>query len=853
MPGTVPKQRTETFTAATGAGGKAGGAGGPNAPSRKRLDELRKLRASYRARGLEFEQKYTGEEGWSDEEEDDAKKSRYVNAFAARNAETVAVISTDAQVAEKYKAEHKNEVKPIMRETQNTYVEVKFTGDKVSQAKALERFCVPCKPDTPEEPSGHGGPPMPYFPNHIRMTLGTYVLHAFWAAFVNHGGDVAILMLMRMDVPPMVEEVNEKLTKKLPFDILRFSVDEDERVSLVDILDQFTSYLNKPNDDYILRNPPAAFPSCCVMRACRKHAVQINEADEKSQTDAEADAKSQGSASKSSGSKSGSRDSEEDEEPETVEPSYALETIFNRWKLAKKGHAVRKKHIPDILKEAKITYDKSRLPDVWWRLYSEHIVEGSDVLMEVVEAIRTDMDDARVQSMFTLPRWLKNEFSESEIEFFIHHFKSIDLDGGGSIDAYEFQQLTISLGSPVTMEEAQQILDDCDDDGSGTIDFIEFMTLMFRIQHGTLDVENNRLAQTIMESKSQLRILQEISEIGKNPPVPGLSVGKYGGCPVVCDYLFRGPPNTPFAGGTFRLRVKYRVGYPFSCPDVNFVTRIFCVNVMPKLNGESHLVHLSHLWDCNWNTVKLLHHVDGLLKQHDYSLIPSELYQLALSYGEDTKNNEATAAAREAKNDSEVAPGKSRPGSTQAKSLSVEEVLKAMPRVEQVLVTNTVIHIFDRKRFDSLARSYTRRFSENYDENEARMGLEELGMAEAEGGGADMGGDEYYAGAGPGEYDGQQQHTVPWDTEGLDWDQEVQYGNYAANYDPNDPNTFYGQQDGTDQQPQYYYDEATGQYYTYDQYYAASGNAAEYSDPSAYAYEHPGEAQEAKGGEEYDR
>jgi hypothetical protein len=39
--------------------------------------------------------------------------------------------------------------------------------------------------------------------------------------------------------------------------------------------------------------------------------------------------------------------------------------------------------------------------------------------------------------------------------------------------------------------------------------------------------------------------------------------------------------------------------------------------------------------------------------------------------------------------------------------------------VEQVLVTNTVIHMFDRERFDSLARSYTRRFSESFDAEEA--------------------------------------------------------------------------------------------------------------------------------------
>jgi ubiquitin-protein ligase len=466
--------------------------------------------------------------------------------------------------------------------------------------------------------------------------------------------------------------------------------------------------------------------------------------------------------------------------------------------------------------DAKIPYDMSRLPDVWWRLYGEQLVEGSDVLMEVVEAIRTDMDDIRVQSIFTLPRWLKNEFTDSEIEFFVHHFKSIDLDGGGSIDAFEFQQLTVSLGCPVSLEESQQILDDFDDDGSGTIDFIEFMTLMFRVQHGTLDLESNRLAQTIMESKAQLRILQEISEIKKNPPVLGLLVDKYGGSPVVCDYLLRGPPNTPYAGGSFRLRVKYRTGYPFSCPDVNFVTRIMCINVMPKVNGENHLVHLSHLWDCNWNTEKLLIHVDELLKRHDYSLIPSELYQLACSYGEEIKSKDTP---ENASNDLAIAEGKNETADKKkAKTLPVEEVLKSLPRVEQVLVTNTIIHMFDPKRFDSLARSYTRRFSENFDEREAASGGGEV-APEAESYGPSLG-----EGAGEFPMEAPQQS---WEGDAVDWDEEVQYGNYD---NPNNPNAAPGQQ-----QQQYYYDEATGQYYTYDesQYYSSEGNTENYVDTPA--------------------
>ena len=82
-------------------------------------------------------------------------------------------------------------------------------------------------------------------------------------------------------------------------------------------------------------------------------------------------------------------------------------------------------------------------------------------MLQVVEAIRVDMDFHRYYNCiysrmdilslflniscreekldhFRLPKWLKNEFSISEIKLFIHHFKTIDIDGGGTIDAEVF-------------------------------------------------------------------------------------------------------------------------------------------------------------------------------------------------------------------------------------------------------------------------------------------------------------------------------------------------------------------------------------------------------------------------------
>ena len=134
---------------------------------------------------------------------------------------------------------------------------------------------------------------------------------------------------------------------------------------------------------------------------------------------------------------------------------------------------------------------------------------------------------------YSLPDWLREEFKVSEILLYQHHFCLIDIDGGGTVDAEELRELLLGFGTEVSMKEvfysllklflfgndpiifitllqAKDMLDEFDLDGGGTIDFMEFMVLIYKIQRGTVDLSNNELAAAMLEAKSQLRIFEEI-------------------------------------------------------------------------------------------------------------------------------------------------------------------------------------------------------------------------------------------------------------------------------------------------------------------------------------------------------
>jgi len=73
-------------------------------------------------------------------------------------------------------------------------------------------------------------------------------------------------------------------------------------------------------------------------------------------------------------------------------------------------------------------------------------------------------------------------------------FALFDVDGNGRIDVQEIKEVMFAIGKAATSEEVLHMIDFVDDDGSGELDFNEFVNLMERSvnkENGKVLEENN--------------------------------------------------------------------------------------------------------------------------------------------------------------------------------------------------------------------------------------------------------------------------------------------------------------------------------------------------------------------------
>jgi ubiquitin-protein ligase len=251
----------------------------------------------------------------------------------------------------------------------------------------------------------------------------------------------------------------------------------------------------------------------------------------------------------------------------------------------------------------------------------------------------------------------------------------------------------------VSLAEAQAMLDEYDLDGGGTIDFTEFMVLIYRIQRGTVDLQSNDLARAMKEAKSQLRIFEEIEDVGRNPPAH-CKVVDFGGAIVTCKFLIEGPASSPYRGGRFLLQMVFNDGYPFRHPDIKFLTRMFSVNILSQLDGDGRLMHIQGLWDAEWTIHKLLEHIVQLLITPDLELLPIPFKNILEGW---TEQAEMLNIIFHSQNQQNISM-------TKLSNENIAKLIQKLSRVEQLHLNVIFMFLVDRDKYHKIVQDFSNRF-----------------------------------------------------------------------------------------------------------------------------------------------
>jgi len=115
-------------------------------------------------------------------------------------------------------------------------------------------------------------------------------------------------------------------------------------------------------------------------------------------------------------------------------------------------------------------------------------------------------------------------------------------------------------------------------------------------------------------TRAEKRLEQELRSSlpdGNNPFPEGITA-----CPSESDMLhwtatIRGPPESPYELGIFKVELKYPEDYPFKAPEVQFLTEVYHPNI--TMMGKVCLDILADKWSPSYNIRTVLQQLQGLL------------------------------------------------------------------------------------------------------------------------------------------------------------------------------------------------------------------------------------------------
>jgi len=90
------------------------------------------------------------------------------------------------------------------------------------------------------------------------------------------------------------------------------------------------------------------------------------------------------------------------------------------------------------------------------------------------------------------------------------------------------------------------------------------------------------------------RIQRELMDIKNDPPL-NCSAGPEGEDLYKWEGVIFGPDDSPYSGGVYKLKILFPTEYPFKCPNVTFLTKIYHPNI-----SESGVICLDIL-KTNWS------------------------------------------------------------------------------------------------------------------------------------------------------------------------------------------------------------------------------------------------------------